>query len=216
MRNWVFAVTNALMLVTAALGQWVYLQTVTATMPSDHAAANAAVTESSVSPSPEVLPTPSAPAAAAGAEPDELQLPSPHGLGTVFQGGTFLLLLLGACYLAAEIILPLVLAFVLMLVLQPLMRLSERWHIPRGLAALGIILMVLGTVSGFATLLSGPAISWAQELPKGMPKLQARLRFLNKPIATFHKLASRAEGVAAGAESKPLSVKMEGTGLASG
>ena len=47
------------------------------------------------------------------------------------------MLLLGACYLAAEIVLPIVLAFVLMLVLQPTMRFLERRHMPRGLDALG-------------------------------------------------------------------------------
>src|SRR5215204_5661769 len=68
--------------------------------------------------------------------------PMPLDKTVVFQGGNFLLLLLGACYFAAEIVLPIVLAFVLMLVLQPAMRFLERWHLPRGIAALALILML--------------------------------------------------------------------------
>jgi hypothetical protein len=40
--------------------------------------------------------------------------------------------MLAACYVAAEIILPIVLAFMLNLVLTPAMRVLERVHLPRG------------------------------------------------------------------------------------
>ena len=113
----------------------------------------------------------------------------------VFQGGSFLLLLLGACYFAAEIVLPIVLAFVLMLVLQPAMRFLERWHLPRGIAALALILMLFGAVAGLGAALSGPAGEWAQKLPEGVPKLQERLSFLSRPIAAFQKFVSKAEGL---------------------
>src|SRR5512142_860233 len=91
----------------------------------------------------------------------------PLDIKTVFQGGIFLLMLLGACYAAAEIVLPIVLALVLMLVLQPAMRLLERWHLPRGLAALALIVMLFGALIGLGTALSGPAANWAQKLPEG-------------------------------------------------
>jgi hypothetical protein len=72
----------------------------------------------------------------------------PWDIKAIFQGGMFFLMLLGACYAAAEIVLPIVLALVLMLVLQPAMRLLERLHLPRGLAALAIILMLFGAPAG--------------------------------------------------------------------
>ena len=140
-------------------------------------------------------------------------LPLPRDVRTVFQGGTFFLLLLGACYLAAEIVLPIVLAFVLMLVLQPTMRFLERWHVPRGLAALAIILLLFAAIAGLTTALTGPAADWAAKLPEGLPKLQERLSFLSKPITAVQKFITRAEGLASGAEAKALSVKVEGTGL---
>ena len=138
--------------------------------------------------------------------------PVSSDIKAVFQGGIFVLMLLGACYAAAEIVLPIVLAFVLMLVLQPAMRLLERWHLPRGLAALALIVMLFGTLIGLGTALSGPAQNWAQKLPEGLPKLQERLSFLSQPVATFQKFVTRAEGLAS-PEANAISVKVEGTGL---
>ena len=143
---------------------------------------------------------------------DANDVPVPPDIKAVFQGGIFLLLLLGACYAAAEIVLPIVLAFVLMLVLQPAMRFLERWHLPRGLAALVLIVMLFGALIGLGTALSGPAADWAQKLPEGIPKLQERLRFLSGPITAFQKFVTRAEGLT-NPDIKAISVKVEGTGL---
>jgi hypothetical protein len=53
---------------------------------------------------------------------DEDNLPMPSDLKTVFLGCLFVLAVLAGCYVAAEIVLPIVLGFVLSLVLQPAMR----------------------------------------------------------------------------------------------
>jgi hypothetical protein len=58
-------------------------------------------------------------------------------------------MLLAACYFAGEIILLIVLAFALMLVLQPVIRLLEKLYLPRALAAHAII-MVLDAGKGIA------------------------------------------------------------------
>src|SRR6185312_5580293 len=146
---------------------------------------------------------------------DADDVPVPPDIRTVFQGGIFVLMLLGACYAAAEIVLPIVLAFVLMLVLQPAMRFLEQWHLPRGLAALALIVMLFGALIGLGTALSGPAANWAQKLPEGIPKLQERLSFLSQPVAAFQKFVTRAEGLAS-PEANAISVKVEGTGLTDG
>jgi predicted PurR-regulated permease PerM len=98
-------------------------------------------------------------ATAPTALPDDTLAPAAPDLRTVFQGGTFILLLLAACYGAAEIVLPIVVAFVLMLVLQPAMRFLQRWHVPRGLAAAALIILLFGALGGLGTALSGPAAS---------------------------------------------------------
>jgi len=120
--------------------------------------------------------------------PDEIV---PTDIKALFQGGQFLLMLLAACYLAEEIILPVVLALVLNLVLQPVMRMLQKLHFPRILAALAIILVLFGTAVGLGAALSGPAASWAQKMPEGLPRLQERLTFLSKPIQTLQNSCIR-------------------------
>jgi predicted PurR-regulated permease PerM len=143
--------------------------------------------------------------------PDDTLAPSAPELRTVFQGGTFLLLLLAACYGAAEIVLPIVVAFVLMLVLQPAMRFLQRWRVPRGLAAAALIILLFGAFGVLGTVLSGPAATWAEKVPTGLPKLQERLSFLSKPITAFQHLVARAENL--NSETKPLPVAVEGNRL---
>jgi predicted PurR-regulated permease PerM len=156
------------------------------------------------------LPTAGAPTAAAA---DEDDLPIPTDIKAVFLGGLFLLAMLGACYVASDIILPIVLAFMLSLVLQPAMRVLERLRLPRGLAAVFLILALFGTLGGLGAALSGPAASWAEKLPTGIPKLQERLSFLSRPIAAFQKFADQAQGLTQAGEAKPVPVAVQGAGL---
>jgi predicted PurR-regulated permease PerM len=144
---------------------------------------------------------------------DDQELPIPSDINTVFLGGLFVLALLAASYVAAEIVLPIVLAFVLSLALTPGMRLLERVHVPRGVAAVFLILLLFATLAGLGTILSAPASNWAQKLPEGIPKLQERLSFLSQPIAALQKLADQAQGLTLGAESKAVPVAVQGSGL---
>ena len=127
--------------------------------------------------------------------------------------GASLFSVLALCYVAAEIVLPIVLAFVLSLVLQPAMRALERIYLPRGTAAMVIILALFGTLGGLGAALSGPAASWAQELPAGIPKLQERLSFLSRPIAAIEKFAEQAQGLTQGDAPKAVPVAVQGSGL---
>jgi len=156
-------------------------------------------------------PLAAAPLAAAVA--DQEDLPVPSNINTVFLGGLFLLAMLAACYVASEIVLPIVLAFVISLVLQPGMRVLERVRLPRGIAAILLILVLFGTLGGLGTALSGPATSWAQKLPTGIPKLEERLSFLSRPIAAFQKFVDQAQGLTLGGEPKAVPVAVQGSGL---
>lgn len=114
---------------------------------------------------------------------DDDDLPMPSDIKTVFLGGLFLLGVLAACYVAADIVLPVVLALVLKLVLQPAMRALERVHLPNGVSAFLIILMLFGTLAGLGAALSGPAASWAQKLPSGISQIAGTVD-LSKPAVS--------------------------------
>ena len=90
-------------------------------------------------------------------EPEEMPLPSDPK--AIFLGGLFVLALLATAYVASEIVLPLVFAIILRLLLQPALRILERLHVPRILAALLLILALFGTIIGLATAISGPAVA---------------------------------------------------------
>jgi predicted PurR-regulated permease PerM len=139
--------------------------------------------------------------------------PIPSNIQTVFLGGLFLLAMLAAFYLAAEIVLPIVLAFVLSLVLTPAIRLLERVYLPRGVAAVFVILVLFAALGGLGAMLSAPAATWAQQLPSGLPKLQDRLSFLNRPIAAFQKIVDQAQGLTQGGGSNAVPVTVQGSGL---
>jgi predicted PurR-regulated permease PerM len=164
-------------------------------------------------PSREPADSPSAAGPADIASVDEDELPIPSDINAVFLGGLFVLAVLALCYVAAEIALPIVLAFVLSLVLQPAMRALERLHLPRAIAAVLIILVLFGTLGGLGAVLSGPAASWAQKLPTGIPKLQERLSFLSRPIAAVEKFAEQAQGLTQGDAPKAVPVTVQGSGL---
>jgi predicted PurR-regulated permease PerM len=123
----------------------------------------------------------------------EMPLPSPQ---TFFLGGLFVLSVFAALYVASSIILPIVLAFVLKLLLQPAVRLLERMHLPSVVGALLAILLVIGSLVGLIAALSVPAATWAERLPEGIPRLEAHLVVLKAPIEALQKVIQQAEQVA--------------------
>jgi len=122
-------------------------------------------------------------------------MPLPSDPAVIFLGGLFTLALLATAYVAGEIVLPLVFAFTLKLLLQPIFRVLERLHIPRVLAALLIIVALIGTIVGLGTAISGPAANWAAKLPEGIPRLQERLSFLRAPISTLQQFLQQIENI---------------------
>src|SRR6266566_6934606 len=116
-----------------------------------------------------------APAGDAPAQ-EQSKMPLPSDLPTIFLAGLFILAALAALHAASAILLPVLLAFVLKLLLQPVMRLLERLHVPRAAGALLTILLVVGGLVGLGAALSGPAGTWAAKLPEGIPRLVEHLR----------------------------------------
>jgi predicted PurR-regulated permease PerM len=133
----------------------------------------------------------------------------------VFQGGLFMLALLAALYAGREIVLPIVLAIILDLLLQPALRLLERLHVPRMLGALLLIAVLFGTIVAFVTGMSGPASSWAAKLPEGVPRLQEHLSFLRAPIEAVRQFWQQAQGYVSG-DSQPAASTSQAPAIGAG
>jgi predicted PurR-regulated permease PerM len=89
------------------------------------------------------------------------------------------------------------------------LRVLDRAHIRLGLAAFLITVALFGTLAGLETALSGPAASWAQQLPAGIPKLQERLSFLSRTLTAVQKFADQAQGE----QPKAVAVALQGSAL---
>jgi predicted PurR-regulated permease PerM len=127
---------------------------------------------------------------------DDTDMPLPSDPQTFFLGGLFALGVFAVLYLASAIILPVVLAFVLNLLLQPAVRLLGRVHLPRAVGALLTVFLVIGVLAGLVAALSVPAATWAERLPEGIPRLEAHLQVIKGPIDALQKVIQRAEQVA--------------------
>jgi predicted PurR-regulated permease PerM len=127
---------------------------------------------------------------------DEAEMPLPSDPRTFFLGGLFALGALAALYVASSIILPVVLALVLNLLLQPAVRLLGRVHVPRAVGALLTVFLVIGALVGLVAALSVPAATWAERLPEGIPRLEAHLEVIKGPIQALQKIIQQAEQAA--------------------
>ena len=141
------------------------------------------------------------PAAATREERDEMPLPTEPR--TIFLGGLLLLAVLAALHIAASIVLPVILAMVLKLLLQPFVRLTDRLGVPHAAGALLAMLLLIAALAGLVSGIAGPAVSWAGKLPDAIPQVQQQLAFLARPISTFQWMFGELENFTAGATGVP-------------
>lgn len=133
-------------------------------------------------------------------------MPLPADIKVIYLGRIFLILLLASLYAVADIVWPLLFAFILSLLLNPLLRLLVRLHIPRVLCAFFLVAAVLGLVVGLGTAISAPAANWAAKLPDGLPRLFQRLSFLKSPFAAIQHFWQKIENFAGWQEGTNSSV----------
>lgn len=145
---------------------------------------------------------------------DAAPAPPPYPeLKTVFLGGIFLLLFLTLIHAASDLVIPVVLAFILKLVFQPVQRFLEARRIPRLIAALMVVSLLIGGTAALATALSDPAGIWAEKLTDSLPKLQKRLGALIHHVESAQKIMVNAESMTQGAGPKIMPVAVQGTRL---
>jgi predicted PurR-regulated permease PerM len=129
-------------------------------------------------------------------DPDDMPLPTDPK--TIFLGGLFTLAVLAVFYVASELLLPIVLAIVLKLLLQPLVRLLEDVRVPKPVGAMLAILLLLGVFGGTISVLAGPAVAWAGKLPDAIPKLGGSLSVLQDPIDAARHVMSQLDMLGGG------------------
>jgi len=139
-----------------------------------------------------------------------MQLPT--DVKAMLLAGIFALLLVYALYVTGEILVPVIIAFLLKLLLQPAVEVLADIHVPRFLAAILVVGILLGGVSGLAVLLSGPAAGWISGAPQNLAKLEKRLdgftaiaRNLQKASRDVEKMSDDGAVPAVAVKGPPLS-----------
>ncbi|MBK8160908.1 MAG: AI-2E family transporter [Rhodospirillaceae bacterium] len=100
---------------------------------------------------------------------------------------------LWALYVAQPVVLPVIIAFVLRLLLQPVFRLLTRAKIPTAIAALLTVTFLVAIVLIVCAPLTGSASDWVGKLPEAMSRLSDRLSLLSEPIDLVQRLLRHAE-----------------------
>jgi predicted PurR-regulated permease PerM len=142
------------------------------------------------------------------------EMPLPTDLRTILLLGIFVLLSFYTLYVAREILIPILFAFILNLLLQPAMGALTRLRLPRAIAALLMILVFFGAVGGIGVSISAPAAEWIAKAPESLTRLEQRLYFLKKPLAQLQDATKRVEDMAQGNQGN-VTVAVNSPGLSS-
>jgi predicted PurR-regulated permease PerM len=135
---------------------------------------------------------------------ESLEMPLPQEARTIFQGILCVIATLACLYIAQDIVVPVVLALVLKLLLQPLVSLLERLRVPKPAGALIALAVLLSVFVGLGMLLSSPAAQWVSELPQMWPQLLQKFAFIKDPVEHIQRTLDQM-GVHLGSPSSLLS-----------
>ena len=98
------------------------------------------------------------------------------------QTGLLILASLYTSYFLRDVLVPIAVAFVLYLVLAPLLRGLERLRVPTSLAAAFLVVGLTSSVGAVGYLLLIPASQWVGRLPYVLTEATAKIEALKKPV----------------------------------
>ena len=145
-------------------------------------------------------------------KPDAPVVPR-RGTPTIVQVRRCLVALLVAvflytCYVAASFILPVLVAALTALLLNPLVRLLHRLLVPRWLGALLVVGAVLGGLAGLGMLVYEPALETARNLPRTMAQIAPKVRAMTHPITEASEITQALETIQTTAPDAPERVQV--------
>ena len=109
--------------------------------------------------------------------------------------------------LAQKILVPLALAFLLSLVLAPIVRWLERLHMPRTLGAGFIVLLLLsGLCYGVASSID-PISNWVEQAPRIMRQLEHKIYPIKKTVEEVSKTAEQVDRIASVSTEETVEIK---------
>jgi predicted PurR-regulated permease PerM len=132
--------------------------------------------------------------------PDGQLIVSARGMLRASVIGIFLMMLVAALYFAQSLLVPLALAFMLSILLSPIVRLLNRFGIPEGISAAAIVLSLLGLIAAGGWSLSGPVSQWVDEAPRIGSELQEKLSNIRASFGFVEQMTKQVNEMAASSE----------------
>src|SRR3954467_1262980 len=149
-------------------------------------------------------------------EPPRLQpIQHPWHATAVAIVGIFLLAVFYTFHFAREILPPITLAWILNLLLRPILNLLKRCHIPEAVGAGILLIGIIGLFAASMVLVSEPASAWLSKAPQMIEAATERVRDTLRPAESIQKAASKVEklSVATAAEDETPKVEIKKPGL---
>lgn len=109
--------------------------------------------------------------------------------------GLFLLLLLGFLYLARDFLLPVSVAFLLALVLAPVVRWLARRGLPAPASASALVVVLLVGFSAVGYLLLGPVSAIVADAPRITYEIQEKFGVFRRPLEAIGRATARFEEI---------------------
>ena len=116
------------------------------------------------------------------------------------------LVVLGVCYVAQEVLVPLTLALLVSLLLSPLVTQLQRLHLPRALGSILILGAFVGTLAIGVTLLAQPAREWLARAPQNIQAIQRRFESVRASIRAAQVATKKIETLTQPAGAPPTAV----------
>jgi predicted PurR-regulated permease PerM len=143
-------------------------------------------------------------------EPPRLQpIQRPWHATAVAIVGIFLLAVFYTFYFAREILLPITLAWILNLLLRPILNFLKRCHIPEAIGAGILLIAIVGLFAASLVLVSEPASAWLSKAPQMIEAATDRVRDTLRPAESIQKAASKVEKLTAAAPVEDETPKVE-------
>lgn len=109
--------------------------------------------------------------------------------------GIFILSAISALYFARDFVMPVVLAFLLALMLTPIVRFLKKRGVPEALSATLLVLMSVAVIASAGYFLSGPIVQLASEAPEIGRRVTERLSEFRHPFEKFMAVSHEVEKV---------------------
>ncbi|WP_169833479.1 AI-2E family transporter [Methylobrevis pamukkalensis] len=150
-------------------------------------------------------------------EADRLSLPEPFFSleARVAQVGIFVIMFAAALYIARDFAMPVTFAFLLALVLSPIVRRMRRIGIPEVLSAAALVVLFLATLGTMVWFLADPVQRWIADAPQFAAEFRDKLTLFRGPVDQVLEASKRIEESATAGVPAPQRVVVEQGGFIS-